>query len=187
MTLFYIFRHGQTDFNMKHIIQGQKFDPPLNDAGKKQAELLADKLKNIRFDLLLSSTQKRAVDTILAVKKYHSTEVVFDKDLQEGCFGDAQGLTEEQAAEKFADVYQKWQKMKYGDVRFPNGESQNEIADRIFKVLSSWADKNLQNVAVATHSDVICAMLMRLGIIKSHIENGDIIVLEYNAGKFTLR
>ena len=187
MTLFYIFRHGQTDFNVKHIIQGQKFNPVLNDTGKKQAILLAQKLKDIKFDLLLSSTQQRAVDTICEVNKYHNAKVIYDENLQEGCFGDAEGLTEEQAAEKYADVYRKWQKMIYGDVRFPNGESQNEIADRIFKVLCGWGDKNLQNVAVATHSDVISAMLMRLGTIKSHIENGDIIVLEYNAGKFTLR
>jgi broad specificity phosphatase PhoE len=187
MTLFYIFRHGQTDFNVNHTIQGQKFDPSLNDNGKKQAEFLAQKLKDVKFDLLLSSTQQRAVDTIKAVNKYHNVEVIYDELLREGCFGDAEGLTEEKAAEKFADVYQKWLTMKYGDVRFPGGEAQNEIADRIFKVLNRYTGKNLQNVGVATHSDVICAMLMRLGVIKSYIENGDVIVLEHNAGKFTIK
>jgi len=39
-----IFRHGETDGNVRNIIQGAGIDCPLNETGKKQAALLRDRL-----------------------------------------------------------------------------------------------------------------------------------------------
>ena len=39
-----IFRHGETDGNVKNIVQGAGIDCPLNETGKKQAALLRDRL-----------------------------------------------------------------------------------------------------------------------------------------------
>ena len=58
----YVVRHGQTDLNKEKRIQGRKGEP-LNEEGKKQAEKLAQELQEIKFDIVISSPQERAVQT----------------------------------------------------------------------------------------------------------------------------
>ena len=47
---FYFIRHGQTDLNLKGIVQGRGVDSPLNDNGFKQAQAFYDAYKDIPFD-----------------------------------------------------------------------------------------------------------------------------------------
>ncbi len=39
-----IIRHGQTDANAQHLVQGASLDFPLNLAGRRQAEAAAERL-----------------------------------------------------------------------------------------------------------------------------------------------
>ena len=55
----YIIRHGESQGNVGHDVE----NPELTELGRKQAELLALRLRNIRFDAILSSPLKRAVQT----------------------------------------------------------------------------------------------------------------------------
>ena len=58
----YLVRHGETDWNLQERMQGQA-DNELNDTGRKQAQIVADKLRGIPFDAAFSSTLRRAVTT----------------------------------------------------------------------------------------------------------------------------
>ena len=58
-----LIRHGETDMNREERCQGGELDPPLNDAGREQAHALAKKLKRRKFDVVLSSPTKRALET----------------------------------------------------------------------------------------------------------------------------
>lgn len=58
----YLVRHGETDWNLQERMQGQA-DNPLNDTGRKQAQIVADKLRGITFDAAFSSTLCRAAAT----------------------------------------------------------------------------------------------------------------------------
>ncbi|MBE4909921.1 histidine phosphatase family protein [Bacillus luteolus] len=60
--MIYVIRHGQTDLNKERKMQG-RMGLPLNDFGINQAKALRDKLQNIKFDLVFSSPQERAVQT----------------------------------------------------------------------------------------------------------------------------
>lgn len=51
----YLVRHGETDWNLQERMQGQA-DNQLNDTGRKQAQIVADKLRGITFDAAFSST-----------------------------------------------------------------------------------------------------------------------------------
>jgi len=55
----YLVRHGETDANREGVIQGQ-LDTQLNELGKRQAELVALRLRSISFDVALTSDLRRA-------------------------------------------------------------------------------------------------------------------------------
>lgn len=55
----YLVRHGETDANRKGVIQGQ-LDTQLNELGKRQAELVALRLRSISLDVALTSDLSRA-------------------------------------------------------------------------------------------------------------------------------
>jgi probable phosphoglycerate mutase len=58
----YLARHGETDWNAEHKLQGST-DTPLNSTGLKQAAMLAETLKGIHFDSVYSSALRRSRDT----------------------------------------------------------------------------------------------------------------------------
>ncbi|WP_053365660.1 histidine phosphatase family protein [Bacillus sp. FJAT-27245] len=60
--MIYIIRHGQTNLNKEHKMQG-RMGLPLNEHGIEQAKALRERLKNIDFDFVYSSPQERAVQT----------------------------------------------------------------------------------------------------------------------------
>ena len=62
-------RHGETDMNKQRIMQGGNIDMPLNATGKKQAKAAAETMKDEKFDVILSSGLKRAIDTASIISK----------------------------------------------------------------------------------------------------------------------
>ena len=78
--MIYIIRHGQTDQNVAHRIQGQR-DFPLNDTGEAQAAAARDELaaRGIVFHRVWSSPLSRAARTAEIVV-VGAVEPVFDMD-----------------------------------------------------------------------------------------------------------
>lgn len=70
MTELYLVRHGQTEENAAHILQGH-MPGHLSHEGIAQAQALRDELKNIRFDALLCSDLKRCMDTAMILNEPH--------------------------------------------------------------------------------------------------------------------
>jgi broad specificity phosphatase PhoE len=62
----YIARHGETDWNVLHRLQGWT-DRPLDETGRRQAVELAETLKGISLDAIYSSTLSRSRDTATTV------------------------------------------------------------------------------------------------------------------------
>ncbi len=84
----YIIRHGETDYNQKKILQG-KTNIPLNQTGIDQALKLKEKLKNISFDIVISSPLKRAIETASLIAP--SQTIKIDARLEERDLGDYEG------------------------------------------------------------------------------------------------
>ncbi len=90
-------RHGETDYNAKDIVNGGNVDTLLNETGRAQVRALAKKLKKKKYDVIISSDLKRAVETaeILSaeLKVPHAAKW---KELRERDMGDWSGKPEQQ-------------------------------------------------------------------------------------------
>ena len=84
MKKLYLLRHGQTEFNVKKLVQG-RCDSPLTDLGRQQAEMAAAWLKahNVVPDKVVSSPLGRAMDTASLV----ATELLGQNAAVEPCEG----------------------------------------------------------------------------------------------------
>ncbi len=83
-------RHGQTDYNKAHLMQG-RLDKPLNETGIKQAkaarESLLAKHPELVFDAVYSSPLKRAVKTASIIGAVPTSEIIIDERIIEVDFG----------------------------------------------------------------------------------------------------
>lgn len=84
MNKLYLLRHGQTEFNVKKLVQG-RCDSPLTDLGRKQAGMAAAWLKghDVVPDKVVSSPLGRAMDTAQLV----ATELLGPDAAVEPCEG----------------------------------------------------------------------------------------------------
>ena len=91
--MFYILRHGRTDWNEEHKLQGE-VDIPLNETGRQMAYDAAKKYKDIDFDICYCSPLKRAQETarIFLSGRNPAVEIITDNRLHEMCFGDYEGV-----------------------------------------------------------------------------------------------
>lgn len=89
--MLYIMRHGKTDWNEKHKLQGHT-DVPLNDEGREMAKRAAEEYGNVHFDICFCSPLIRARETAEIVLKGRDIPIVTDERLTEMGFGEFEGL-----------------------------------------------------------------------------------------------
>ncbi|HEY2673237.1 MAG TPA: histidine phosphatase family protein [Rugosimonospora sp.] len=107
VTRLIVWRHGQTTWNVDNRIQGQ-LDVELNPTGVAQAAAAAARLVELKPDVIVSSDLRRAVDTAAALAAVTGLTVRYDPRLRERSFGDWQGLTNPEAAERHPAEYARW-------------------------------------------------------------------------------
>ncbi len=78
----HLVRHGEADYSLEKKT-GEFPGVPLTDKGRKQAQLLADKLKNINFDLVFCSDMLRAQQTIKPLLSYLPNAPIYESKLRE--------------------------------------------------------------------------------------------------------
>ena len=96
----YAARHGETVANLENRLCGKDTDSPLTQEGVAQARLLGEGLKGIPFDKVYSSPLQRAVATV-KIAFGESRKICVDGRLAEIGLGVMDGLTYEEAAEKY--------------------------------------------------------------------------------------
>ena len=74
MTRFILVRHGETDWNKEHRIQGHA-DAPLNSDGIAQAKSIATRLSDINVDAIFSSDVSRTRETAAIIAAGRGIEV----------------------------------------------------------------------------------------------------------------
>jgi probable phosphoglycerate mutase len=148
MTLLYLVRHGETDWNLQRRIQGST-DIPLNDTGRQQAIRTADILARRRWDGIVSSPLSRAYETAsIIAQRLGLDEPHKLGDIVERAYGEAEGLTDQQLSHYPRDSV------------VPGRESRDAVAGRVIPALLRLAEENPdKRFIVATHGGVIRAVL----------------------------
>lgn len=159
-------RHGQTDWNVKNMLQGRT-NIELNCKGKEQAKETAKKLANIKIDKIYVSPLKRTIETSKQINKNRNIETVIDNRLIERGFGEFEGKSN-------IDIKKYWD--------YENNLSNNEIEpikdlfSRVYSLLEDiyelYKDTD-KTILLVTHNGVNLALT---SIIKGMISN----IFEYN-------
>lgn len=179
---FYIFRHGESSYNVEDRIQGHSDDSVLTDEGRAQAHNTGEILKNKGIEIIISSPLKRAQETGNIVAQHTLTPIVIDPRFIEVNVGVIEGMLYQQVLEKFGELYQKWrtQGKHYGRTHFPGGETKKAVRERVFEALNHYAQKTpYKNIAISGHGIILIQALLALGINQQSIPNGAIIHLQY--------
>jgi broad specificity phosphatase PhoE len=163
MARLYIFRHGETDWNLARRIQGHT-DIALNERGRDQARDLANRLERYPIQAILSSDLARARETAEIVARRSDVPVFVDERLREASLGDAEGLTVDEAIARFgAEAWQTWCSADSSDwgFSFPNGEAKRSTLGRAQAVLEDFLRRHpFEHVGVSTHGGVIRTLIL---------------------------
>lgn len=89
--MLYIMRHGKTDWNLKHKLQGRT-DIPLNDIGRQMAREAKERYKDINFDVCYCSPLIRAKETAELFLEDRDIPIIYDDRLIEMGFGIYEGV-----------------------------------------------------------------------------------------------
>src|SRR5690242_10323145 len=149
MSRLIVWRHGNTDWNAGHRVQGQT-DVPLNALGRQQAVDAAELLIKMRPDAIVASDLHRAADTAAALAALSGLSINYDKRLRERYFGSWQGLTTAEVAASHPDEYARW---KSGQEIGGDVESLADLGQRVAEALRAAAELAPPGgtVVVATH------------------------------------
>ena len=145
MRQLYMMRHGQTLFNLNHMIQGW-CDSPLTETGIAQAKIAGAWFasQGIVFDHAYCSTAERASDTLELVTAMPYERI---KGLREMYFGHYEGQSEALNPP-----------LPYGDFfkRYAGGESQQETEARMVQTVTALMDRpGHESVLMVSHGGAL--------------------------------
>ncbi len=182
----YIFRHGETNYNLENRWQGCGIDSVLNNNGFEQARALGDKIADLNLTILYCSPLVRAVQTanIIVQRIGSDVPVVILQDLREGNFGVAEGLTFDEVNEQYGADFANavcWPTVQNWDIAFPEGETKHNIFNRVLGCLNCiiYGSEDV-NVGVVCHAGVLSALKCGLGLEATPNPNCSILHLQYD-------
>lgn len=184
-------RHAEPDHAMRDRIYG-RLDPPLSSRGRGQADQLATTLAREPVTAVYTSPQLRARETAAPLAALLGLEPVVEPDLREIDFGELEGLTPAEAAERHP-VATAWLTAP-GTADFPGGESVVGVRIRAVAAAERIAAQHPEAaVAVFGHAVAIRTILAQALAMEPHAlfridqSYGGISVVEWFDGNPFLR
>jgi len=179
--MLFVFRRGETDWNREGRLQGQT-NTPLNAAGFAQAEALAERLRQHRLDVVVSSDLTRALTTARIVAEALRLPLLTDHGLRETSVGLAEGLLWEEAKARFgADLSERW--YRDNNVAFPGGETGHATLTRGLTALQGFALTHpYRRIAVSTHGAMVRQLVrhaLPAGAAPVRAHNTALFILDY--------
>lgn len=156
----YIIRHGQTDWNRARRLQGRT-DIPLNEWGRRVAELTREGLKDVAFDMAFTSPLIRAKETAEIILGDRNVPIIEDERIIEVNFGGYEGESFQLDDENLQNFFSK-PELYYA----VNGsEAMEDILKRTGEFLlelyknPKYAEST---ILIATHGAALCGLLCNI-------------------------
>lgn len=188
----YIVRHGQTDFNLRGIVQGSGVDSSLNDFGRAQTKAFYEAYRSVPFDKVYTSVLKRTIESV-----QHFIDAGLPHEPLEGLNEISWGRKEGQPITPEEDAYYhhmlaEWRKGET-HLRIDGGESPDDVIKRmqpaVEKILSRPDEKT---VLICMHGRAIRILLCYLlnyplrSMDMFEHENACLYVLNYSGTMFSV-
>ena len=192
MTRIMLVRHGQTEWNRVERFRGRA-DVPLNQTGLAQAEATARRMaQEWRPVAVYSSPLSRAVKTAGAIAGHCGLDVQIHNGLADIDYGEWQGLTPDEAKERWPDVHHAWYNLPH-TARIPGGETLDDLRARVMAAVAELAARHVgQTILLVSHTVVNRVILLGvLGLGNERFwrlrqDTCAINVFEEEAGEYTL-
>ena len=159
ITRFCLIRHGETDWNAAHRLQGHT-DIDLNARGFAQAKQMACALRNIQlqFDVLYTSDLQRAAKTAGAIEELFNTKAIVNASLRERHLGVLQGLRTDEAPQREPELWKSHiSRDVHQDLR--GGESIAKFAQRIQAALEAIRQEHIgKTILLVSHGGALDMM-----------------------------
>jgi broad specificity phosphatase PhoE len=167
--VIYYVRHGLTDWNVQHRLQG-RHDVPLNTVGRAQAvhcgKILRDlfvrhgrKPEDLDYVSSPLVRARKTMEIMRATLALDSAGYGVDARLAEISFGEWEGLTYDDVLSRDKDIVARRESDKWG-FRPPGGESYAQVIARI----SQWHATLDRDTVVAAHGGTGRALIAHLAL-----------------------
>jgi len=178
-----IVRHGQTTWNAEHRLPGQLPGVALNEIGRQQAARLAEALKVLPINAVVSSPLERALDTAAYLVAERNLTVQQEPDLMDTDVGPWAGKTIDEVSKSDPT----WKDYVRNPMVAPDGiETFGQVQQRVVAAVERW--RSIENIGsylvFVAHADVVKLLVAhytgldtaRAGSI--HIDNASVSMVE---------
>lgn len=156
----YIIRHGQTDLNLKGIVQGRGVDSPLNETGKRQAEAFYTHYRHVEFDKIYTSTLVRTHQTVALFKGIPTEQLAGLDEIGWGIYEGREQTPDIMAG--FVTLTEGWRRGEL-DRAVEGGETPNQLAARQRDVLTHiLSRRDERTVLICMHGRAMRVLLCLL-------------------------
>ncbi len=186
MKQVFLIRHGETDFNKHHRLQGRGINASINETGKAQGQSIAEYFNDFTVQKVITSSLIRAFETAEPLIRQSGALTESYEELDEMSFGDLEGSYFNEVKAEIHEVNEQWMKGAV-DVRIPGGESPTEVFKRAgTKVIEILENSEEERIVFMLHGRLIRILLSEFlgkGLKNMHLikhQNGAINHLVWN-------
>ena len=157
----HLIRHGETQWNRDQRVQGQ-CNVGLNETGNRQAVELGERLRDIHFDAIYSSSSLRTRETAWLAFPDRHEDIVFLDSLREIDLGPWEGrLHAEIAIEEPESQHHFWHMPHLFEVE--GAETFYDLQERAMREIRRISRRHFgQRVAVVSHGALIKSVLCHM-------------------------
>jgi len=153
----HLVRHGESTFNSVRRVQGNADGIHLSELGKRQAELLGERLAGMDFGRVFCSSAERAAETaLIALGDDH--EIEFLDELREISFGEWEGMLVSEVREKYPGILEKWFRAP-SSVSIEGAEPYLEFHARATGAVDRIVEETEGDILIISHGGIICAWM----------------------------
>jgi phosphoserine phosphatase len=187
----YILRHGETDFNVRGIVQGRGVDTSLNERGQNQALAFFERYQSLPFEAVLTSTLQRTHQT---VQKFIDLGLPWEQhaDIDEMSWGTHEGQESNPTLrEEYNEMLRQWSEGNY-DYSIGGGESLNELAERSRRFVEHLKTRDESLILVCSHGRAMRSLMAALKNVQLremeqyHHSNTGLYLVNFDGQKFEI-